>query len=133
LPRLELWELLGQLFSAGGSAFGLIYGATALSAMRLTLRGPIFTISPEASLGLAGLALTGLGSFAAIVVGQLRPPEGNVGALLLFWTDFAVLVLGDVVFYVLEPSATTVLMVGLLSAALTAVGLLVIVRRHARM
>ena len=128
-----MWELLGQLLSAGGSAFGLIYGTTTLANLAVTLRGTItLSVSPEASLGLAALALSSFGSFSAIVVGQLRPPEGNVGVLLVFWTNFAVLLIGDILFYALQPSATTVLLVGLFSAALTACGLLVTVQRPVR-
>ena len=128
-----MWEFLGQLLSAGGSAFGLIYGTTSLANLAVTLRGTItLSVSPEASLGLAALALSSFGSLSAIVVSQLRPPEGNVGVLLIFWTNFAVLLIGDILFYALQPSATTVLLVGLFSAALTAGGLLVTIQRPVR-
>jgi hypothetical protein len=133
LPRLEEWELLGQLLCAGGSTFGLIYGTASLANLAVTFRGAIaLTVSSEASLGLAGLALSSFGSFSTIIVGQLRPPEGNVGVLLVFWTNFAVLLIGDILFYALQPSATTVMLVGLFSAALTAGGLLVTAQRPAR-
>jgi hypothetical protein len=131
---LEVWEFLGQLLSAGGSTFGLIFGTTSLANLAVTFRGAIaLSVSPEASLGLAGLALTSFGSFSAIILGQLRPPNGNVGVLLVFWTNFAVLLIGDILFYALQPSATAVMLVGLFSAALTAGGLLVIVQRATRM
>ena len=84
-----------------------------------------FSINAEAALGLAGLALTTLGSLVAILMGQLKPPGNDIGALLVIWTNITVLVLGDVLFY-LGYLAGTDILVGLVSAGLTTVSLLVI-------
>ncbi|MDA4121308.1 MAG: hypothetical protein OK404_02745, partial [Thaumarchaeota archaeon] len=130
LPKMGIWELLGQLLTAGSATFGIIYATPGLTVLTGIFRGGVvFTTGPEASLGLAGLALTSLGSFAAIVIGQLRSPGGSIGALLIFWTAFAVNVLGDVLFYSAQPMATTVMLVGLASAFLTILGLSVIAQR----
>ena len=94
--------------------------------MVLTLRGPVtFSLSPESAVGLAGFTLTILGSLAAIVTGQFKPAGSEIGASLIIWTDFIMLLFGDVLFYAgyLEG---TVIVVGLVSAALTTLGLLVI-------
>jgi hypothetical protein len=124
------WLLLGQLLTAGGSFFGLIYAAPSLATLGGIFRGGIvISLGPAAALGLAGLALTGLGSFAAIIVSQPWSPDGNVGALLIFWTDFIVNLLGDALFYLVQPTASAVLLVGLSSAFLTTLGLFVIVQR----
>ncbi|MDG6987289.1 MAG: hypothetical protein JRN71_05950, partial [Nitrososphaerota archaeon] len=79
--------------------------------------------------GLAGLSVAGLGSFVGIVIGQLRQPDGNVGVSLLFWMGFVVLVLGDALFYALQPASVVVMLVGLISAALTGAGLMVALQR----
>jgi hypothetical protein len=107
----------------------MIYAAPDLASLTFTLRAPVaFSISAEAALGLAGLALTALGSLVAILMGQLKPPGDNIGALLVVWTDLAVLVLGDVLFY-LGYLAGTDILVGLVSAGLTAATLLIIAGR----
>jgi len=129
MPRTETWELLGLLLTSGGSAFGLIYAAPGLASLTLALRVTMtFSISVEAALGLAGLALTALGSFVAILMGQLKPPGKDIGAVLITWTNLAVLVLGDVLFY-LGYLAGTDILVGLVSAGLTTASLLVISSR----
>ena len=117
---------MGLLLTSGGSAFGLIYAAPDLATLTLALRAPVtFAISAEAAFGLAGLALTALGSLVAIMVGQLKPPGTNIGALLVIGTNLVVLVLGDVLFY-LGYLAGTDILVGLVSAGLTTATLLVI-------
>jgi len=129
LPRTETWELLGLLLTSGGSAFGLIYAAPDLASLTLALRAQVtFSISAEAALGLAGLALTALGSLVAILMGQLKPPGNNIGALLIIGTNLVVLVLGDVLFY-LGYLAGTDILVGLVSAGLTTASLLIIAGR----
>jgi hypothetical protein len=129
LPRTETWELLGLLLTAGGSVFGLIYAAPDLASLTLALRAQVtFSISAEAALGLAGLALTALGSLVAILMGQLKPPGNNIGALLIIGTNLVVLVLGDILFY-LGYLAGTDILVGLVSAGLTTASLLIIAGR----
>jgi len=129
LPRTEAWELVGLLLASGGSAFGLIYAAPGLASLTLALRGPVtFSFSAESALGLAGLALTALGSLVAMMMGQLKPPGNNIGALLIIYTNLVVLLLGDVLFY-LGYVAGTDLLVGLVSAGLTAATLLIIAGR----
>ena len=128
MPRTAAWEFLGQVLSAGAALFGVIYGSSQLSALRITFVGVFASPpSPEAAVGLAGLALTVLGSFVAILVGRLRKTEGGIGSTLLFWVDFVVLLLGDALFYALGPSAATavVMLVGLASAVLTSIALTV--------
>jgi len=126
LPRTETWELLGLLLASGGSAFGLIYAAPDLASLTLALRGPVtFSISAEAAFGLAGLALTALGSLVSMIMGQLKPPGDNIGALLIIWTNLVVLVLGDILFY-LGYLAGTDILVGSVSAGLTTATLLVV-------
>jgi hypothetical protein len=129
LPRTETLELLGLLLTAGGSAFGIIYAAPNLASLTLALRAQVtFSISAEAALGLAGLALTALGSLVAILMGQLKPARNNIGALLVIGTNLVVLVLGDVLFY-LGYLAGTDILVGLVSAGLTTASLLIIAGR----
>jgi hypothetical protein len=126
---MERWELLGLLLTSGSSVFGLIYATPSLATLTITVRAPAtFSLSPEASLGLAGLALSALGSLAAIIMNQLKPPGGQVGASLIIWANFVVLLLGDVLFYAGYLEGTT-LLIGLVSAALTVVGLLIITGR----
>ncbi|HXW95394.1 MAG TPA: hypothetical protein VEJ19_06795 [Nitrososphaerales archaeon] len=126
MPRTETWELLGLLLASGGSAFGLIYAAPDLASLTFALRAPVsFSISADAALGLAGLALTALGSLVAILVGQLKPSGNNIGALLIIWTNLIVLALGDALFC-LGYLAGTDLLVGLVSAGLTTVTLIII-------
>ena len=126
MPRTETWELLGLLLTSGGSAFGLIYAAPDLASLTFALRAPVaFSISAEAAFGLAGLVLTALGSLVAILVAQLKPPGNNIGALLVIWTNIVVLLLGDILFYLGYLGGTDVL-VGLVSAGLTAATLLII-------
>ena len=133
LPKIEMWELLGLLLTAGGSLFGLISATPSLATLALGFRGVvIYSASSQASLGLAALALTALGSFTGIFVAQLKPPGSNIGALVIIWTDFVVLLIGDALFYLGLLEATTVMLVGLATAVLTVVGLLVIVQRPLR-
>ena len=84
-----------------------------------------FSISPDAALGLAGLALTALGSLVAILMGQLKPSANNIGALLIICTNLIVLALGDILFY-LGYLGGTDLLVGLVSAGLTMATLIII-------
>jgi hypothetical protein len=129
LPKLETWELLGLFLTSGGSAFGLIYATPNLAALTLTFRGQAtFSLVPEASLGLAGLSLTALVSVAAIIVQQLKPPDVNVGAALIIWTNFVVNLIGDALFYSGYVNGS-VLLIGLVSAALTIASLLSIASR----
>jgi hypothetical protein len=129
LPKTETWELLGLLLTSVGSAFGMIYAAPDLASQTFALRAPVtFSISTEAALGLAGLALTALGSLVAILMGQLKPPGNNIGALLVIWTNLLVLVLGDALFC-LGYLAGTDILVGLVSAGLTTASLLIIAGR----
>jgi len=126
LPRTDTSELLGLLLTSGASAFGVIYAAPDLASLSITLRAAVaFSVSAEGALGLAGLALTALGSLAAMLMGQLKPPGNNIGALLVIWTNLLVLVLGDVLFY-LGYLAGTDILVGLVSAGLTTVTFLII-------
>lgn len=112
--------------SAGAAFFGLIYESPRLVVLALTFRGAIVPPpSPEATVGLAGLALAGFGSLVGIAVGHLRRPDGDVGVSLLFWMDFFVLVLGDAVFYTLNPAAALVMLLGVVPAALTGAALVV--------
>ncbi|MDG6982635.1 MAG: hypothetical protein JRM74_04185 [Nitrososphaerota archaeon] len=130
MPRVGAWESLGQLLSAGAAFFGLFYESPRLAALAFTLRGVVAASpSPEGAVGLAGLSVAGLGSFVGIVIGQLRQPDGNVGVSLLFWMGFVVLVLGDALFYALQPASVVVMLVGLISAALTGAGLMVALQR----
>lgn len=129
MPRLETWELLGLLFAAGSSVFGLIYAAPNIAGFSLSIRGATITLAPEAALGLAGLALTTLGSFASIFVGQMKPSGNNLGAPVIIWTNLVVLLLGDALFYSGQTQATSVMLLGLSSAVLTVLGLLVIAQR----
>ena len=82
--------------------------------------------------GLAGLAFSSLGSFVGILLGELRQPEDNIGAALLFWVDFAVLVIGGIAFYALSLSSVVVLLIGGASAVITGLGLLIILHRQRR-
>jgi hypothetical protein len=129
MPRTGTWELLGLLLTSGGSAFGILYAAPNLASLTFTLRAPVsFSISAEAAMGLAGLALTALGSLVAVLMGQLKPPGNNIGALLIIWTNLVVLILGDVLFYLGYLGGTDIL-VGLVSAGLTTATLLIIAGR----
>ena len=130
MPKTGEWELLGQLLGAGAAFFGLVYESPNIFALAPTFRGVvIFSPSPEGAVGLAGLALAGLGSFVGIVLGQLRQADGDIGASLLFWVNFVVLLLGDAIFYALQPGAAVVMLVGLASAVLTSIGLTVTLQR----
>lgn len=130
MPKLGTWELLGLFLTSGGSAFGLFYAAPDLVRFTVTFRGlAAFSLGAQDSLGLAGLSLTALVSFAAIIAQQLKPPEGsNIGASLIIWTNFVVVLIGDVLFYFAYVQGT-VLLVGLVSAALTLAALMTIVGR----
>jgi hypothetical protein len=127
MPRLEQWELLGLLLNIGGAVFGIVYAAPVLVTLSLTFRGVTgASTGPQASLGLAGLSLTALGSLAAIIVAQHRPPGGSVGASLIIWTNLIVLALGDVLLYLGETQETIVFLFGMSTAVLTAIGLWII-------
>ena len=126
MPRTETLELLGLFLTSVGSGFGIIYAAPDLASLTFALRAPVsFSISADAALGLAGLALTVMGSLVAILMGQLKPPGNNIGALLIILTNLVVLILGDILFY-LGYLAGTDILVGLVSAGLTAATVLVI-------
>ena len=126
LLQNQKWEPLGLLLSLGASAFGLIYVTPSIASLSI---GPhatfTFSVGIDAALGLAGLALTALGSLAAIIISQLRTPEGGIGAPLLIWTNLIVLVFGDALFYGGYAGGSD-LLVGLVSAALTIVIFMVI-------
>ena len=126
---METWELLGLFLTAGGSAFGLFFAAPALVGLSVTFRGiAAFSVNPQSSLGLAGLSLTTLASFVAIIAHQLKPAQGNIGPTLIIWTNFVVILIGDVLFY-FGYVGGTVLLVGLVSAALTIASLMTITSR----
>jgi hypothetical protein len=133
MPKTGIWEALGQLLTAGAAIFGLVYAAPEVASFSGILRGAIvFSTSPTGAVGLAGLTFSSLGSFVGLILGQLRQPDENVGASLLFWADFGVLVVGGVAFYALSLSSVVVLLIGGTSAVLTALGLLVIIQRQRR-
>lgn len=130
MSRAGTWEALGQLFTSVASLSGLAYTAPSLVTLSASFRGVVlFAATPASALGLAFFLYTGLGSLVAVVLGQVRRSDGNIGATLLFWIDFVVLALGDVLFYVLQPSDALVLLIGGASAVLATLGTLVIVQR----
>ena len=130
LLQTQRWELLGLLLVLGASAFGLIYVTPALASLTIGLRATLtFSVGADNALGLAGLALTALGSLAAMVISQLKTSGGSIGAALLIWTNFIVLVFGDALFYG-GYSGGSALLVGLVSAALTVAILMVISGRE---
>jgi hypothetical protein len=130
MPRLAQWELLGLLLSVGGAVFGIVYAAPSLMSLNLIFRGVTgVSAGPQASLGLAGLSITVLGSLAGIVVAQLKPPGGSLGAALIIWTNLIVLALGDILFYAGETQGTVVLLFGMATALLTTIGLWIISNR----
>ena len=122
----QRWELLGLLLSLGASSFGLIYVTPALASLTIGPRATLtFSVGADAALGLAGMALTALGSLAAIVLSQLKSQGGGIGAALLVWTNLIVLAFGDALFYGGYTGGSD-LLVGLVSAALTVAILMVI-------
>ena len=124
-----MWELLGLFLTAGGSAFGIFFAAPALVGLSVTFRGlAAFSVGPQSSLGLAGLSLTALTSFVSIIAQQLKPAQANIGPTLIIWTNFVVILIGDVLFYFGYVEGT-VLLVGLVSAALTMASLMSITSR----
>jgi len=126
LVQIHRWELFGLLLSLGASAFGLIYVTPALASLTIGPRVTLtFSVGADNALGLAGLALTALGSLAAIVISQLKIPGGGIGPALLVWTNVIVLVFGDALFYG-GYTGGSALLVGLVSAALTVAILTVI-------
>jgi hypothetical protein len=130
MSRLEQWELLGLLLSMGGAVFGIAYVAPSLLTLNVTFRGVAgFSPGPQATLGLAGLSLAALGSLAAMIISQLRPPGGSAGASLIIWVNLIVLALGDAVFYFNGTQETVVLLFGVSSAFLTVIALWIISRR----
>jgi hypothetical protein len=133
VPKTETWEALGQLLTAGAAIFGLAYAAPELASISGVLRGAIvFSTAPAGAVGLAGLAFSFVGSFMGMLLGELRQPDGNIGAALLFWVDFAVLVIGGIAFYALSLSSVVVLLIGGASGVLTGLGLLTILQRQRR-
>lgn len=126
MSRTESWELLGLFLTAGASLSGLAVVFPSVGAVTTPFGGIVLLGRPEASVGAAGLALTVLGSAALIILGQLRPPGGNPGASLIVWTDFAVLVVGDALFYSRQLQPPVILLVGLASAVLTGFTLFVV-------
>jgi hypothetical protein len=133
MPKTETWEALGQLLAAGAALFGLTYAAPELASISGILRGAIiFSTTPAGAVGLAGLTFTSLGSFVGLILGQLRQPDDNIGAALLFWVDFGVLVVGGIAFYAMTLSSIVVLLIGGTSAVLTGLGLLIIIQRQRR-
>jgi len=126
LPQTHRWELLGLLLILGASAFGLLYAAPGEASLTIGFGAHAsFSIGAEAAVGLAGFALTVFGSLAAIVISQLKAPGNDIGAALIFWINFIVLVMGDALFYGGYVGGTDIL-VGLVSAALTIAGLMII-------
>lgn len=128
MPKTAALEFLGQFLSAGAAFFGLLYLSPRLSVLAVTLRGvAISSPPPEAAVGLAGLALAGLGAFAGIILGRSGRADGDIGVSLLFWVNFVVLLIGDSLFYAVQPpAAATVMLVGLASAVLTGLGLMLL-------
>lgn len=123
-------ELLGQVLTAGAALFGIAYEFPLSANPAVTFGGVVFLGSNAGgALGIAGLSVAVLGSFAGIILGQLRPPDRSRGASLLFWTNFAVLLFGGILFYAVQPPVVIVALIGVLSAFLTTLGLVVIVRR----
>jgi hypothetical protein len=130
MPKFEQLELLGLLLSVGGAAFGIAYLAPSLLTLTVTFRGVAgFSPGLQASLGLAGLSLAALGSLAAMIIAQLRPPGGSVGASLIIWINLLVLTMGDALFYLGETQETVVLLFGVSSAFLTTIAIWIISRR----
>ena len=131
MTRTATWEVIGQLLSAGAAVFALAYAAPELATIGGILRGEIvFSTTPAGAVGAAGLAFTSMASFVGGVLGPLREPKDNIGAALMFWIDFAVLVVGGAVFYALSTSSVVVLLIGGASGILTALGLLIITQRQ---
>jgi hypothetical protein len=130
LPKLGTSELLGLFLTSGASAFGLFYAAPELVRFTVTFRGlAAFSMGAQDSLGLAGLSLSALVPFAAIISQQLKSSEGsNIGAALIIWTNFVVVLIGDVLFYFAYVQGT-ILLIGLVSATLTLAGLVTILGR----
>ncbi len=126
MVRIQSWEFAGQLLCAGAAFYALAFAAPSLVSLNVTFRTTFFAISPQGALGVAGLSVTAMGSLVAIILGGLRPHRSTTGALLLFWTDLAVLLVGDIVFYAEPPAETTVMLIGAVSGLLTAAGLLVV-------
>lgn len=126
----QTWEALGQLLTALTALTGLAYAAPGLVTLSASFRGVVlFSATPASALGLAFLLYSGVGSFAALVLGQVRRSDGSIGAALLFWIGFVALALGDALFYALQPSEALVLLIGGASAVLVTLGTLVIVQR----
>ena len=131
MPKTEAWEALGGLLVAATAFFDLAYVAPGMATLGATFRGVIvFSTTPAGAVGLAGLAYSALGGFVGVVLGQVRGPGENVGAALLMWIDFAVLVVGGAAFYALSPSSTVVLLIGGMSGALTTIATMVVVQRR---
>ena len=125
-----MWEFIGQLLTASAALFGLVYEGPNLTTLTATFGGVIgFSPAPAGAVGLAGLTIAGAGAFVGMVLGQIKPSDGNVGSAILFWTGFLVLVLGDALFYALQPSAPVAMLIGGAAAVLTSLGLLAIVQR----
>ena len=112
--------------------FGIFYVAPGLVALNVGFGVAREVVGPQAALGLAGLTLAALGSLAAMIIAQLRPPEDGPGASLMIWANLIVLVLGDALFYSGDTQETVVLLFGLSTALLTTIGLLIISGRKLR-
>jgi len=133
MPKTETWEVLGGLLLAGAAFFDLAYIAPAVTKLSPTFGGVIFSAtSPVGAAGLAGMAYSAFGGFVGVVLGQVRGTDDNIGAALLFWVDFAVLVVGGVASYLVSPSPTVMLLIGGMSGVLTTLGLLAILQRSRR-
>ena len=130
MSRTGTWELLGQLLSAGAAFFDLAYIAPQLATIGGVFRGTlVFSTTPAAAVGLAGLGFSSLASFVGVVLGQLRESD-DIGAALMSWVAFAVLVVGGVGFYSLTTSSVVVLLIGGASGVLSALGVLIISQRR---
>lgn len=131
LPKTESWEVLGGLLISAAALFDLVYAAPGVATLIATFGGVrLSAASPAGAVGLAGLAYSALVGFVCVVLGQVRGPDDNVGAALLFWIDFVVLVIGGIAFYALSFSSTVVLLIGGMSGVLTTLGTLVILHRR---
>ena len=125
MSRTAPWELAGFFLAAGSSLFALFYASPPLQTLEPVFRGGIgFSPNGEAALGLATLALAGFASFTGMLLALLKPPAGEVGVIVIVWTEVLVLVAGDAVWYFTGVHAPTVLLVGLVAGVLAFLALL---------